>query len=40
MIMMKMILVMLPNKIGEAKYLKDRKTILNMKNIVNVKVKQ
>lgn len=40
MIMMKMILVMLLNKIGEVKYLKDKKKNLNLKNIVNVKVKQ
>lgn len=40
MIMMKMILVMLLNKIGEVKYLKVKKKNLNLKNIVNVKVRQ
>ena len=38
-IMMKMILEMHLNRIGEVKYLKDRKKNLNMKNLVSVKDK-
>lgn len=40
MIIMKMILVMQVNKIGVVKYLKDKKMILNQKNIIKKEVKQ